>query len=359
MLGLLIAIGVVVLIVIFLLIFRIYALVNVARGTEKLKVSKSNKVNAILFLLFLVIFGGWFFYYSFAAYEEYQLPLASAHGDDYESLFWATTWITVAVFIITHVLLFVFSWKYQYKEGRRATFYPDNTKLEVIWTIIPAIVLTILVFGGFKVWNEITDSAPEEAEVLEIMGYQFAFAVRYPGEDGVLGDYDFRLIDAENIMGVDFSDRNSFDDVVEPSTEIYLPKGVPVEIKIRARDVLHSVYFPHFRQKMDAMPGMPTRMWFVPTKTTEEMRKELNDPDFNYELACAEICGRGHFSMRKVVVVLEPADYLKWRREQESFLKRNPDYLSKVPAEMRELAKVKSGVKTDVKTSESVELSQN
>ena len=103
MFGLLLAIGAVVLIAIFLLIFRIYTLVNIAKGTEKVRVSKSNRINAILFLLFLVIFGGWFFYYSFAAYESYQLPLASANADEYESLFWATTWITVAVFILTQI----------------------------------------------------------------------------------------------------------------------------------------------------------------------------------------------------------------------------------------------------------------
>lgn len=358
MFGLLIAIGAVVLIAVLLLIYRVYTLVSVAKGTEKVRVSKSNKVNAILFVLFLVIFGGWFFYYSFSAYDEYQLPVASAIGDKYESLFWVTTWITVAVFILTQILLFGFSYKYQYKEGRRAAFYPDNTKLEVIWTVIPAIVLTLLVFGGFKVWNEMTDAAPENAEVIEIMGYQFAWAVRYPGADRKLGEFDYRLVDATNQMGVDFSDISAFDDIVDP-LEIHLPVGVPVEVQIRARDVLHSVFLPHFRQKMDAMPGMPTRLWFVPTKTTAQMRKELNDPEFNYELACTEICGRGHFAMRKVVVVEEPEDYLKWLAGQESFLKQNPEYLTKIPAELRELAAVKAGLKTEVKTAGSVELSQN
>ncbi len=119
-------------------------------------------------------------------------------------------------------------------------------------------------------------------------------------------------------MGLDPQDPASRDDFMP--REIHLPKGVPVEIKIRARDVLHSVSFPHFRQKMDAMPGMPTRMWFIPTKTTVEMRKELNDPEFNYELACQQICGRGHFSMRMIVVVDEPADYEKWKREQEPWI---------------------------------------
>src|SRR5690606_18298201 len=113
-----------------------------------------------------------------------------------------------------------------------------------------------------------------------------------------------------NEFGLDFTDRSSFDDFIP--RELYLPKGRPVEIKIRARDVLHSFYLPHFRVKMDAVPGMPTRFGFTPTKTTEEMREETGNPDFNYELACAEVCGRGHFSMRMIVVVLEPEEYDKW-----------------------------------------------
>lgn len=357
MFGILLAVGVVVLIAIFLLIYRIYTLVSVVRGTDRIRVSTSNKINGILFLVFLVVFGGWFFYYSFAAFDSYQLPLASEHGEEYESLFWATTWVTVAVFILTHILLFVFAYKYQYKEGRQAAFYPDNTKLEVIWTIIPAIVLTILVFGGFKLWSDITGESPEETEVLEVMGYQFAWAIRYPGADGKLGDFDYRNIDALNQMGVDFDDENAFDDF--EAGNIYLAKGRPVEIRIRARDVIHSVYLPHFRQKMDAVPGMPTRMWFTPTKTTAEMREELNNPDFNYELACAEVCGRGHFSMRREVIVLEPEEYAKWYSEQRTILEGAPELLSSVPAEKRKLAAIKAGIKTDLEESKSVELSQN
>jgi cytochrome c oxidase subunit 2 len=314
MFGILIAIGVIILLAILMLLYRVYTLVSVARGTEKIRVSTSNKVNGLLFLVFMIVMGGLFFWYSFDAYDNYQKPFASEHGDDYESLFWATMWVSVAAFGITNVALFWFSFRYQYKENKRALFYPDNTKLEIAWTIIPAIVLVTLVFGGFKVWNDMTSKAPDNAEVLEIMGYQFSWAVRYPGADGQLGKYHYTLIAPENTMGVDPTDPAAQDDFMP--REIHLAKGVPVEIKIRARDVLHSVSFPHFRQKMDALPGTPTRMWFTPTKTTAEMREELGDPDFNYELACMQICGRGHFSMRLIVVVDEPADYEKWKREQ-------------------------------------------
>ncbi|MBW3546244.1 MAG: cytochrome c oxidase subunit II [Bacteroidetes bacterium] len=323
MFGILITIGVLILLAILLLLYRVYTLVSVARGTDKIRVSASNKINAWLFLIFMVAGSALFFWYSFDAYDEYQQPIAAAHADEYESLFWATMWVSVIAFMVTNIALFFFAFRYQYKEGRKALFYPDNTKLEIIWTIIPAIVLVTLVFGGFKVWNEITDEAPADAEVLEVMGYQFAWAVRYPGADNQLGSYNFRFTDPENPMGIDRNDPAAADDFMP--REIHLPKGKPVEIKIRARDVLHSVHLTHFRQKMDAMPGMPTRMWFTPTKSTADMRKELNDPEFNYELACTEICGRGHFSMRYIVVVDEPADYEKWKAEQEPWMQPGGD----------------------------------
>jgi cytochrome c oxidase subunit 2 len=128
--------------------------------------------------------------------------------------------------------------------------------------------------------------------------------------------------------------------------ELHIPVGKPVEFRIRARDVLHSVFAPHFRLKMDAVPGMPTRFWFVPTKTTAEMRIETGNPDFNYEIACAEVCGRAHFSMRLIVVVEEPEEYEKWKAEQEPWLSRFPTYLSKVPDNLKELAMVRASIRT-------------
>ncbi|MFQ3575179.1 MAG: cytochrome c oxidase subunit II, partial [Cytophagales bacterium] len=105
--------------------------------------------------------------------------------------------------------------------------------------------------------------------------------------------------------------------------------------KIRARDVLHSVYLPHFRQKMDAVPGMPTSFWFVPKYTTAEMKDITGNPDFKYEVACTEICGRGHFAMRFLLVVDEHEDYKKWLAEQESWLVQNPDLIDDIKPELR------------------------
>lgn len=335
MFGVVIGVAVLLLLAILFMLFRVYTLLNVGRGAEK-KDSRSNKINAVLMLVFLIFFGGLFFWYSFETFDEYDIPVAAEHGILVDQMFWQTMWITGIVFILTNVLLFVFAYKYRYKDRKPAFFYPDNSKLEIAWTVIPAIVLTILVFNGLKTWNQITDDAPEDAEVVEVMGYQFAWGVRYPGKDNELGNYDFKLIDASNQFGMDLSDRSSFDDFV--ANEIHIPVGVPVLFKIRARDVLHSAYAPHFRLKMDAVPGMPTRFWFVPTKTTAQMRQETGNPEFNYELACAEVCGRGHFSMRMVIVVDEVEDYEKWKSEQATWLSRNPDYISRIPDDLKELA---------------------
>ncbi len=342
MFNLAIVLGVVLLLAILFLIFRISSLISVAKdNTGKLETS-SNKINGAMCMIFLVGMGFLFFWYSFKEFENYNLPVASEHGVEYETMFWTTMAVTGVVFILTQILLFYFSWKYQYKEGQKALYYPDNNKLEVAWTFVPAIVLAVLVFTGWRIWTDVTAPAPESTNNIEIMGYQFAWAVRYPGADGQLGNTDYRQIDASNEFGVDFSDKAAYDDF--KYREMVIPKGEPVTFNIRARDVLHSVFAPHFRLKMDAVPGMPTSFTFTATKTTEEMRDELNDPEFDYEIACTEICGRGHFSMAKKLVVMEPEDYRKWYSEQETLLQGDPTLLSKVPEELKELALVKTGL---------------
>ncbi|MFP4093681.1 MAG: cytochrome c oxidase subunit II [Cyclobacteriaceae bacterium] len=343
MFELIIGIGIIIFVAIIFTILRIVRLVNVARGTDKKVVSSGNKVNGLLMLLFLLIFGGLMTWYSVVEFETYTIPIASDHGIVTDRLFWITMIVTGIVFIITHILLFYFAYRYQYSEKKRALFYPDNSKLEVVWTVIPAIVLSILVFSGWKAWTEITSKAPENAEVVEILGYQFGWEFRYPGQDKLLGDTDYRLTDPVNSFGVDFTDRSAFDDF-QTTNKLVIPKGQPILFKIRARDVLHSVFIPEFRLKQDAVPGMPTRFWFVANKTTAEMREQLEDPEFNYYIFCTEICGRGHFSMRKLVEVVEPEEYAQWYASQEPWLQKNPDYLAKVPNDMKELAMITAGI---------------
>ncbi len=340
-----IVIGVLLLLFILYTLFRIGSLVNVVKGTDKKVVSMSNKVNGALMLVFLIGGFGLMSWYSWVYFDHYTLPVASEHGVLTDQLFWVTTAISMFVFVLTNILLFWFGYKYQHKEGHRAKFYPDNTKLELIWTILPAIVLVLLGFYGLQAWHDITGKASDDAEVIEVMGYQFAWAVRYPGvKDNQLGDYNYKLIDDKNgnLFGIDVTDENSYDDFTP--LEMHLPVNKEVLLVIRARDVLHSVFMPYQRVKMDAVPGMPTHFKFIATKTTQELREEVGNPEFDYFITCAEICGRGHFSMKLKVVVDTQEDYDKWKSEQQSWLKLNPDYLKQIPAEKRELAKIKAGI---------------
>lgn len=326
MVTILILVGLLLVTAIFFLLFRTQVLINVLRGKYKEKVDSSNGIHGILFILFMILFFVGMFGYNEIAKEHYLPEAASLHGVETDSLFWISMYIILFAFLVTNVLLFVFPYKYQYKEERRGYYYPDNQLLERIWTIVPAVVLVILLFSGLKLWTNITQTPPENSEVIEVMGKQFAWQVRYPGKDGKLGAYNFKRIDANNEFGMLVEDKNSEDDFIP--RELHLPKGKPVHLKIRARDVIHSVFLPHFRVKMDAVPGMQTNFWFTPTISTAEMKKKTGNPNFNYELACTEVCGRGHFAMRFIVVVDEPADYAKWVASQQSWKSQNEDYFA-------------------------------
>ncbi|UOG73852.1 cytochrome c oxidase subunit II [Hymenobacter tibetensis] len=312
--------------VVFGLLFRLQILTSIFSGSSARELGTSNRVNAVLMLVFLVV-GGAAFAWSFGDnYDKMNPPIASVHGHATERMFWTTMIVIGLVFVLTQVLLFFYSYKYQHQDGRRAYFFPHNNKIEIIWTVIPAIVMAALVFAGWKEWSRITGPAPKDAVVLEVMGKQFNWLVRYPGRDMKLGVVNYRLIDATNEFGFDLSDKSGLDDFVPG--EIHVPKGHPVLLKIRSRDVLHAVYMPHFRVQMYAVPGMPTKFWFTPTKTTDEMRAQLGNPKFNYELACNQICGRGHFAMKFTIVVDEPDDYVAWFSQQKSFSEQNPDVLA-------------------------------
>lgn len=327
---------VILLLIIFFLLVRVGSLLSILKGSYNKRVGSSNSINAVLFPIFFIV-GLALIFWSASKFSEFYLPKpASEHGIITDNLFWIITIIIMIAFVATNVLLFYFPYKYQYKEDRKAFFYPDNHKLEIIWTVIPAIVLTVLVIYGYKTWTDITAPAPKDAVVLEITGKQFNWIVRYPGKDGKLGTYNYKMIDATNEVGIDFSDKSSYDDFLP--REIHIPKGKPVQFKIRARDVLHSVFLPHFRQKMDAVPGMPTTFWFTPIYTTDEMKSITGKSDFKYELACTEVCGKGHFGMKYLLVVDEPEDFEKWYSSQEAFLKKNPEYLANIQLDTKNIA---------------------
>ena len=308
------------------------------------KFNSANGVGLFAFWIISIIGIIW----SFIVYNKDFLPEASSvHGKETDYWFWVSMIVIMIGFFIVNTFLFLFSYLYRHNKNRKVTFYTHNNNLEIIWTTVPAIVMAGLVFSGLRVWTKITSEAPANAEQIDIMGKQFGWTVRYAGvDDNQFGKYNYKLMDdaGGNPMGVDFSDPNSFDDFSNAS-EMHIPKGKPVLLKIRARDVLHSVFIPHMRVKMDAVPGMPTKFWFVADKSTAEMRAELGKPEFNYEIACTEICGRSHFGMKLLLVVDEPVDYEKWKKSQKPLLTENPDLLNKVPDNLK--AKAQKYVASD------------
>lgn len=314
---------------IFIVIFQIAKAseyVTVLRGEGK-GLRQSNKINAALMIVFLVLglLGVW--YCNDLYYEKTLLAYdaSSVEGARVDSMMWITIAVTGIVFIITQIILFVFAYKYQQNDEGKVFYYPHNNKLEFIWTIIPALVLTVLVVVGLRNWFLFTDEPPKEAMVVEVTGKQFGWIYRYPGKDAAFGKKYFKNIDAAtNTLGIIWDDQLSHDDVVTEQT-LYLVKGKPVKFVIGSRDVIHDVGLTHFRMKMDAVPGIPTTLWFTPKYTTKEMKEITGNPNFVYEISCDQMCGNGHYSMRGVIEVVEQEEFDMWMAKQK------PQYLVNFP----------------------------
>ncbi|MDQ3140911.1 MAG: OmpA family protein [Bacteroidota bacterium] len=339
---LIIILSIILLFVVLLQIAKINEIASEIRGEEESEYRSSDASGKWLLIYGVVFLAACF--WSAIYYTNYMMGYgphtsASEHGSVIDSMFNLTLIFTGIVFVLTHAALFWFAYKYRSQPGRKALFMPHDNRLEIIWTAIPALVMTILVVKGLVAWNSIMADVSETDNYLEIeaTGWQFAWNLRYPGADGKLGVKDFRLIEPGiNELGQDWNDERNHDDF--NSDELVLPKGKKIRIRIIARDVLHNFYLPHFRVKMDAVPGIPTYFIFTPTKTTDDYRQELrkypeynipsdpSDPNsppkwkaFEYELACAELCGKGHYSMRRLVKVVTPEEYEKWHATQKSY----------------------------------------
>lgn len=346
MIGLII-VGIIALIAIIVVqIGKVSELAAKIRGEAEVE-RRSNDQTARWLVIFMVVFllyciiSAWYYKNIMLGYGPHQA--ASEHGSSLDSLFNWTLFFTGVVFVLTHIALFWFAYKYRRKEGNISEHFAHSNRLELIWTAVPAVVMVGLVTSGLVVWNEVMPDVGPDDEYLEIeaTGYQFAWDLRYGGHDGKLGTKNFRLIDpGTNPLGQDWSDPKNIDDF--HATELVLPVGQQIRVRITAKDVLHNFYLPHFRVKMDAIPGLPTYFIFTPKITTAEYRKELSkypeyqvpsDPEdptgpkrwetFDYELACAELCGKGHYSMQKWVRIVERDEYEQWFNSQKSYYALN------------------------------------
>lgn len=330
-------------------ITKIFQLSQPKKVNTQVADDDDNRWNGQLMFAFLI-----FIYaitlFSFWKWGDVLLPDASSeHGLEYDNLMWISFAIIFFTQTITQALLHYFAYKYRGEKGKKALFYADNDRLEAIWTIIPVIALAGLILYGLYTWTDImTVEENDDALVVELYAQQFNWKARYAGEDGVLGDANVRFLqdfDGKNLVGIDATDPNGFDDVVVQ--ELHLPAGREVIFKMRSQDVLHSAYMPHFRAQMNCVPGMITEFAFVPTVTTEEMRQTedikakvnkinairrenslalvakgeepLEPYIFDYLLLCNKICGASHYNMQMKIIVETPEEFEKWITNQQTF----------------------------------------
>ena len=330
-------------------ITKIFELSQPKKINTQIADDDDNRWNGQLMFAFLI-----FIYaitlFSFWKWGDVLLPDASSeHGIEYDNLMWISFAIIFFTQTITQALLHYFAYKYRGEKGKKALFYADNDRLEAIWTIIPVIALAGLILYGLYTWTDImTIEENDDALVVELYAQQFNWKARYAGDDGVLGDANVRFLqdfDGKNLVGIDATDPNGFDDVVVQ--ELHLPAGREIIFKMRSQDVLHSAYMPHFRAQMNCVPGMITEFAFTPTVTTEDMRqtddikakvKKINtirrensqallakgeealEPYvFDYLLLCNKICGASHYNMQMKIVVETQEEFEKWIMDQQTF----------------------------------------
>ncbi len=209
---------------------------------------------------------------------------ASSFGGEIDNLFLLILYITGVIFFLVEITLVVFLVKYRKQEGRKATYVDGSTRAEIIWTAIPAVIVIFLGVFSQPLWSRIKDPAniPADAIVYDVTAKQFEWHFRYPGPDGKIDTDD------------DFEKRNELHVIVDRN----------YEVRLHSEDVIHSFFVPAFRIKQDAVPGLLIRAWFRPTRTGE------------YELACAELCGLGHYRMRTRVFVQTPEEFAAWQQTQ-------------------------------------------
>jgi cytochrome c oxidase subunit 2 len=377
-------ITILVIISIVLAVLAVVQLVRVFESTAKLQGGTSpvptdseNRYQAKMMLVFMFAYFS-FFAWLYARYGDKLLPeSASEHGVGLDTLLGFNFAVISLVMVITHIFLFYFAYKYVYNKDRKALYFTHSSKLEMIWTVIPAIFLAVIVIYGLSAWIDMTiKDAPKDSIQIELYPKQFDWTARYSGSDSTLGASNYNMISTTNPLGVitdasiEMSLAEMKDDITSLEAELetvpkggvkdeeiteliakrkrqvakiksfsgldvaslaggkddilvksefYIPVGKEVNFQFRSRDVIHSAYMPHFRAQMNCVPGMTTQFHFKPTITTDEMRSKTQNDEFDYILLCNKICGAAHYNMKMTIKVVSEEDYYKWLSEQETF----------------------------------------
>jgi cytochrome c oxidase subunit 2 len=246
-------------------------------------------------------------------------PLATAHGGQIDNL--------IGLIHIFMLILFV-GWggfflytlvRFRQSRNPVADYKGVTSHRSTYLEIGVAVVEAVLLIGfAIPLWAARVEGLPPENEalVVQVTGEQFAWNIHYPGADRVFGRTDIKLLDLQsNPLGLDRSDPAAKDDVTTVN-QLYLPVNRQIIVRLRSKDVIHSFGVPEFRVKQDAIPGLTIPIWFVPTITTADMRTQMGNPAFQYEIACAQLCGLGHARMRGFVTVLSAEEFQTWMEER-------------------------------------------
>ena len=252
--------------------------------------------------------------------EWLGLPeLASTHGGQIDGLI-AWTHVFMLVLFVGWGSFFVYTlFRFHRSRNPVANYAGVKSHTSSYLEAGVAVVEMVLLLGfAIPLWAARVDRIPPESEslVVQVTGEQFAWNIHYPGPDGKFGRTDIKLLDLQsNPLGIDRSDPAAKDDVTTLN-QFYLPVNKPIIVRLRSKDVIHSFGVPELRVKQDAIPGLTIPIWFVANVTTEEMRTRLGKPEFQYQIACAQLCGLGHFRMRGFVTVQTTEDFQKWMDEK-------------------------------------------
>lgn len=365
---------------------RVYELSSKLRNRREEDITnRDNRLNGNMMLLFMIIMFGGFIWLMLHYGWTGRGIAASVHGETTDWLLNLNLIIIIIVFFFTNFLLFYFTYKYVRKPGVKAYWFPHDNKLELLWTVVPAVVLAVIIILGLKTWNDVTGESKKEAIKIELFSKQFDWTARYAGTNNILGGFDYKLTTQENELGLMTSesldsaimlmqvgradgsimgikqleeklnnpknifipedrdkmvndldrktrlvrmliqmkarynkkkDAHAYDDIIQKDT-LHLCVNKDYELTFRAKDVIHSAYFPHFRAQMNTVPGLTTRLKMNPKYTTAQMREKQNNPKFNYVLMCNKICGSAHYKMKMIVVVDTPAQYKAWLKSKE------------------------------------------
>lgn len=244
--------------------------------------------------------------YLFLAHPYWFPAGASATSSSIDHQFKIAFCLFGTLFVLGHlVLIFVLS----KKPNVDSNVSQGSWRLEVTWTLAVTLIFFWFNISGDHLWSSMIPPAKQGGQIsIEVTGAQFQWYFRYPGADGVFGRTDaqkFARPDEGNPLGIDPSDPAGRDDMV--STSMIVPVGHMVQLHLRAQDVVHSLFIPAMRFKQDTVPGMEIHSNFTPTKIG------------TYEIACAELCGMGHYRMRSVVRVVSEEDFAVWLKQHGSF----------------------------------------